>query len=716
MLIQHAISVHNQLVQATSNASKPQGHEKENRSGVPIGRPEHNETTTMKASSMFVKALPFLIILFAACFSVQSFDSASNVSNVTNDEIHKNRPPLASAALYPLPLTAIQPKGWLKRQLRIQADGLSGHLDEVWSDVGPNSAWLGGTGEAWERGPYFLDGLVPLAYLLDDPGLKAKAEKWVNWTLSHPGEDGSIGPLKNQDWWPRMILLKALTQYEEATHDSRVIPLMQRYFAFQARELPKRPLQDWSKYRWQDEVLSIIWLYNRSGDPALLRLAGLLHNQGYDWKHQFDHFQFTEKLNKEKLKEQAGSGQAEIGMQTHGVNNAMALKASPVWSLISDSPEDRQAIYQQIKLLDEYHGIPNGMFSADEHFAGKDPSQGIELCAVVEAMFSYEQIAAILGDSLFGDRLEKVAFNALPGTFSSDMWAHQYDQQPNQIMCTRQARCWSTNGPDSNLYGLEPNFGCCTANMHQGWPKLAASLWMATADDGLAAVAYGPNEVNTKAGGTNVHITEDTYYPFREEVRLTIDPARPVNFPLKLRIPAWAKDATISLNGKAMDNISSRTYYIVNRRWTSGDRLDIKFPMPPRVSRWYKDSVAIERGPLVFSLKIGENWSKLDNARAPDWEVRPTTPWNYGLVIDPRRPQAFIQVIEKPMSEYPFSSDKTPVELLMKARRVTEWKMVEGSAGPLPQSPVESHEPEEQVRMVPYGSAKLRITAFPQIR
>lgn len=662
---------------------------------------------------MIAKTLLFLILIVVACFSIQSIHSGTDE---TYREAPKNRPPLTPSALYPLPLTAIQPKGWLKRQLRIQADGLSGHLDEVWSDVGPNSAWLGGTGEAWERGPYFLDGLVPLAYLLDDPALKTKAQSWMNWTLSHQGEDGSFGPLRNQDWWPRMIMLKALTQYEEATHDPRVIPLMQRYFAFQARELSKRPLQDWGKYRWQDEALSIVWLYNRTGDAELLRLAGMLHDQGHDWKHQFDHFAFTEKLNNRKLKEQAGSGHPGIAMQAHGVNNAMALKTSPVWSLFSNSPEEKQVIYQQLRLLDQYHGIPNGLFSADEHFAGKDPSQGVELCAVVEAMFSYEQIAAIVGDPLFGDRLEKVAFNALPGTFTNDMWAHQYDQQPNQIMCTRRARGWSTNGPDSNLFGLEPNFGCCTANMHQGWPKLIASLWMATADGGVATVAYGPSEVNVKTGGTNVRIIEDTDYPFREGVQLTLNPESPVNFPLKLRIPAWATKSTISVNGKAMDNVKSGTYHILNRRWARGDRVNIKFPMPPRVSRWYNDSVSIERGPLVFSLKIGENWSKLVNARAPDWEVTPTTSWNYGLMVDPSRPEASIRVIEKPVSESPFSSDKAPVELSMTGRRVAEWKIVEGSAGPLPQSPVQSNERDEQVTLIPYGSAKLRITAFPQLR
>jgi len=627
----------------------------------------------------------------------------------------KRRAPLQPAPMYLLPLTSIRPKGWLQRQLRIQADGLSGHLDEIWSDVGPNSAWLGGTGEAWERGPYFLDGLVPLAYLLDDARLKTKVQKWMDWTLNHQRADGSIGPEVNDDWWPRMVMLKALTQYQEATGDPRVIPLLQKYFAFQARQLPGRPLRDWGRFRWPDEVVSVLWLYDRTGDPSLLSLARLLHDQGYNWKAQFDHFEFTKKIDRSIF--DGRDSLPDRAMQTHGVNNAMALKTSPVWFLVSGLEEDRKGIYQQIKMLDQYHGIPNGMFSADEHIAGTDPSQGIELCAVVEAMFSYEEIEATLGDPLFADRLEKVAFNALPGTFRDDMWSHQYDQQPNQIACTRRRRNWSTNGVDANLYGLTPEFGCCTANMHQGWPKLVSSLWMGTSDDGLAAVSYAPNEVEaTVHGGAKVQIIEETEYPFRGSVRLTVNPASPVSFPLKLRIPAWAKDATVAVNGKPESGVQSGTYFNLSREWKAGDHVEIDFPMQPRVSRWENNSVAIERGPLVFSLKIGENWSKLDNdATAPDWEVTATTPWNYGLEVDPSTPATSIKVVEAPIGEFPFSESGTPVELKVKARRVSEWQMVDGSAGPLPKSPVKSLAPEEQLTLVPYGAAKLRITAFPEI-
>lgn len=195
----------------------------------------------------------------------------------------KNLKPLTENAFYPLPLGTVRPKGWLQQQLQIQADGLSGHLDETWADVGPNSGWLGGTGESWERGPYFLDGLIPLAYLLNDTALKNKAQKYIDWTLGSQDASGMFGPRSNNDWWPRFVILKALAQYEEATGDPRIVPFMHRYFIYQLSELPLRPLKDWGKFRWQDQVLTVIWLYNRTADPKLLQLAALLHSQGYDW-------------------------------------------------------------------------------------------------------------------------------------------------------------------------------------------------------------------------------------------------------------------------------------------------------------------------------------------------------------------------------------------------------------------------------------------------
>jgi hypothetical protein len=627
-----------------------------------------------------------------------------------------NRAPLQPNTFNPLPLGAVRPLGWLKKQERIQADGLTGHLGEFWNDVGANSGWLGGTGESWERGPYYLDGLLPLAYQLNDAKLIAKAKQWVDWSLSSQQPDGQFGPQKNDDWWPRMVMLKVLTQYAEVTGDARVIPFMQKYFAFELRHLPGRPLRDWGKYRWQDNVYTVLWLYNRTGDKELLRLARLLHDQGYDWRAQFANFRYTGKQTNEGLGLKGGQPIPDIAMQTHGVNNAMALKVSPIWWLVTGEKQDRSGLAQQLAALYKYHGLPNGMFSGDEHFAGPDPSQGIELCAVVESMFSLEQDFAILGDPALADQLERITYNALPATLSDDMWSHQYDQQPNQIACTRAHRQWSTNGPDSNLFGLEPNFGCCTANLHQGWPKFVSSLWMSTASGGLITTAYAPSQIDITQNGRQIHITEETEYPFRGDVRFAVHSN--AAFPLTLRIPTWSTLTTVELNGQAARQIrrsdAQSGFYTLRRTWKEGDTVRVRFNMDPRVLPGYRDSAVFERGPLVFSLPLDGQWTELKKyaQKSADWQITTDKNWNYAVETG----ECAAKASEHTLGELPFDAAHPSVSLDVKGKLLPQWTTGENSAGPLPQSPATSEQSLQKLTLIPYGSAKLRITAFPRLR
>ena len=513
-----------------------------------------------------------------------------------------------------------------------------------------------------------------------------------------------------------MVMVKALAQYYEVSHDERVVNVLTRYFHYQLAELPSRPLVSWGKFRWQDEVMVVQWLHERTHDPKLLHLCDLLQKQGFDWTGSFNPFTLTEPVTRTVLGDSGhGFALGTLAMQAHGVNNGQAIKTAAVQFRLTGNHAEKANYDRQIEALDTYHGMPNGMFSCDEHLGGLNPSHGTELCTVVETMFSMEVALATFGDPHIADRIEKIAFNALPGTFTDDMWAHQYDQQPNQVQSSLNSKPWTTNGPESNLYGLEPHFGCCTANFHQGWPKFTASLWMRSPDGGLAKALYSPCEVKTTIHGTAVQVSEQTDYPFRNAVRITVTPEKAIRFPLSLRIPAWATDASIHINGAAVDGPTAPgTFVRVDRMWSPGDVVDILLPMQPQVVRGWHHSVALGRGPLVFSLSPGESWVKLrDRGLTADWQVYPTRPWNYALDID-ESGASRLPVKERPVPAQPFSQEAAAVEIQVRGRRLLSWRSEDGVANPLPVSPVPSAEEPVELTLIPYAAAKLRITAFPK--
>ena len=334
-------------------------------------------------------------------------------------------------------------------------------------------AWLGGPGDPWERAPYYLDGLVPLAYLTGDEKLIAQAGRYIEWMLASQREDGFFGPERNPDWWPRMVALKALIQYYTATTDERVPKFMLKYFAYQYKNLDAQPMVEWAVARGAENILCVMWLYNLTGAPFLVNLMRKLDAQTLNWSQFFTTFPFTRSMARHiPWSEMQAARDAESQLTgadrpymrtqyhfSHVVNVAMGLKTPALEFLLHGGEKDREAFYEGWQKLMKYHGVAMGMFTGDEHLSGNRPTQGTELCAVVETMFSLETLIWALGDITLGDRLEKLAFNALPVTISPDMKTHQYLQQVNQVRATNEPRPWFNNEPDSNTFGLEPNFG-----------------------------------------------------------------------------------------------------------------------------------------------------------------------------------------------------------------------------------------------------------------
>lgn len=626
---------------------------------------------------------------------------AQNNSAMPN-AIVKNRAPLKEVPFYALPLGSVKTRGWLLHQLELQRDGLTGHADEVLPAAKDDSAWLGGKGEDWEKGPYYVKGLIPLAYTLDDPKLKAKAQKWVDSILNSQREDGFFGPKSNDDWWPRMVATYLLRDYAEATNDARVVPFLTKYYRHMLTHLPGRPLRDWGRARAGDEMDTVFWLYNRSGDDFLLELSDLLYQQAYPWRDIFTNNRFMEWGRDFQPK--------------HNVNVPQAMKLPPVYWQRSANYEDRDAWHLGDAHLMTNHGSAIGMNNGTEFLSGRSSTQGIETCSFVERMLSDETALRILGDPNIGDNLEAIAFNGLPAAVSKTFRQHVYYTLTNNVSGQRGATRFNQEYTDGRSPAPRSGYPCCCYNLHMGWPKLAQNAWAFTKEGGLATLAYVPSQVSAPLGdGTRVSILCDTNYPFEEEIRLTINTPRAVQFPLKLRIPGWCAKPVVVVNGKEQPAAPGQ-FATVEKSWQNGDQVVLRFPMSVRTPESVNNSRNVWHGPLLYSLKIEEKWQPFreeNRETAPGFEafdVLPQSPWNYALAD-----LNDIKVQRRAMPQNPFEPDAAPVTLQTPARKVAGWTMAydQQRALEVPPSPVASEAPLETITLVPFGAQMLRVTDFP---
>ncbi|MES2455184.1 MAG: beta-L-arabinofuranosidase domain-containing protein [Bacteroidota bacterium] len=646
-------------------------------------------------------------LLIAAC--LVQFLLPAHAQNSKTEPYSFNRTPLQKNVYVQLPLGSIKARGWLLRQLELQKDGFTGHAEELYpgkNDLGKDADWLGGTGNSWEKAPYYLKGLVALAYTLDDPELKLKAKKWIEYTLQNQQENGLFGPQKMKDWWPRMPFMYALQSYYEATNDQRVIPFLSKYFKYQLANLDADPLKEWGKSRAGDNIEIALWVYNKTGEQFLLDLANKLKQQTYPWADIFNKNQFDDFGNDYQPK--------------HMVNVAQALKFPPIYAQIDPSAQYTNAMHNGINHLLHDHGQPHGIAAGTERLSGKSSVQGVETCTVVEWMQSLETAARIIHDAEIGDRIEMAAFNALPAQFSKDLKNHTYYTLPNQVQSVPGPHGFNQDYHNGIVPSPYSGFPCCRYNMHMGWPYFVKNSWSATPEGGLAVMAYGPMEVNALvAGNTRIKIEEETNYPFEEQIRLHISLEKPISFPMVLRIPSWCLKPEVKVNGKLITGVAAGKLFTLNRRWSDGDKIVLDFPMHLATKKQVNNAVSIERGPLLYALKIEQlekNVKEFDVKGFVETEITPASAWNYALLLD-NAPEKAISVLKRAMPANPFIQETTPIQLKVKAKKIPSWTLDynKTAAMDVPLSPVASREVTEEITLIPFGSGSLRVSIFPTL-
>ena len=637
------------------------------------------------------------------------------------------RAPLQQAPLLKLPVGKVQPKGWLRKYLELQRDGLNGQLGSVsaWLDKN-NNQWLSNPGDhGWEEVPYWIRGYSSLAYILDDEAMKQEVKTWIQAVLNNQTSNGRLGPDgydgDSPDIWAKMPMLWALQTYYEATGSQRVLTAMNRYFKWEMSIPDNKFLKGlWQEKRGGDNLWSVLWLYNRNGDKTILPLIDKLHNATSDWTMKGDLPNY------------------------HGVNVAQGFREPATYYIYTGDTEMLQATYNAHNEMRRRYGqMPGGMYAADENArAGYyDPRNGAETCALVEQMASDEILMGITGDVFWADHCENVAFNSFPAALTPDMRALRYITSANMAISDEKNHAPSIDNSLRGMLSMSPfSSRCCQHNHGMGWPYFTEHLVMATADNGLATMLYAANETTAMvADGVSLRMEEVTHYPFDETITLILHPERDVEFPLYLRIPAWAKGSEVSINNEMqqVEGDAAGRYVRISRQWKEGDTVSLRLPMTLRSTVWQqnKSSVSVDYGPLTLSLKIDEefeahdsrdpefvqddsHWQEgVDASLWPCYVLRAKSDWNFGLVVDEQNLPVNFKVIRKayPENDQPFTLDNVPLEFTAVGRQIPSWGFdATGMTDLLPTKFAPRAAETTPITLVPMGAARLRISAFPR--
>lgn len=613
------------------------------------------------------------------------------------------------AAMEKLPLGSVRAEGWLLKQLELQRDGLTGHAEELYDDIG-KSDWLTGKhvgrDYAWERGPYYAKGLVTLALTLDDPSLKLKAKRWVDALIASQRENGDFGP-KNDNWWANMIALHLMRDWCAATGDARVIPFLGRYFAYQLKRLKEHPLSAdsyWAVARGGDNLEVVLWLYDRTGNEDLLGLAELIAKQSADWTDYYF---------------RGGDSDFPYGFRSHIVNFMQGLKLPALKWRLGGDVRDRGA-YAAAFAADGWamraYGRVDRMLNGTEPLSSRSAGEGTELCAVAERILSCQEVIAAVGELRAADDLESVAYNTLPGELGDDGKGMRYYTLLNQPVCAvKSCMGYANNGEGGSIVpGPDAGYGCCRSNFHFAWPKFVQSMWMKK-DGGLAAVAYGPCRVETELGGKRIVIRMVTDYPFADKVTIRVEEGGG-RFPVFARIPGWAKCADAGRFRK------------FEREWKEGDEITLEFPCDIAMEKGINGSVALKRGALVYSLGLDAEVKELavatNRIAFPTREYHPKSRWNYAIVVrDYGAPEAKYRP-SGALDGNVFRHGNSPCSLTVKAVTTDYggWgtRRAEGHFDALaiepPPSPVRRSDcggEVKELKFVPTGTTQIRITLFP---
>ncbi|THH00625.1 hypothetical protein EW026_g1931 [Hermanssonia centrifuga] len=622
---------------------------------------------------------------------------------------------LAPKKFLSLPLGAVKPAGWLHDQLAVQTNGLAGHEHDFYDYVAQTD-WTG-------AGSYWFNGMVPNGVLMGDAKIQAQTQAFLDYVLDHQDATGWLGPevntTKPRYLWGRYPFFFGAIQMVEANPSiaGRVVPALHKFVSLANTMLHNgEGLEDWTNTRWEDFVITLQWLYDFHPDgqeDLLIDTMKMLKYTGDPWEDVFspEYFPHTAVENL----------QNPFNVLTwHGVNMAEGLKALPSTYRFTHNQSGKPFVLgccqHRMGFTLPVPWAPSGIYAADEYLAGLEAARGTELCLVVETMFSGSYLYQVIGDPKFADRVERITYNALPATLTGDMWSRQYLQQQNQIAAKNMTpNPFPTDGPYSNVFGLEPNYPCCTVNHPQGWPKFISNSFVTTPDQkSLVQVYLGPFSASTTlANGNKVTASVDTLYPFSDTLSTTIKADKA--FTYYVRIPSWVSAGTISVNGARAKSVAPSNGLHAVSIPAGTSTFVLSLPADITLESRPHGSVAVHRGPLHYAFDIQRTQKVLaQNSQQPmavDLEFDSATAWQYAIDSSTLRFNG-----ESPASgQLPspiFDSGLPPFTITATACPIN-WTVAGDTFAASPPTNPACTGAATNITLWPFGATKLRIGEFP---
>jgi hypothetical protein len=626
-----------------------------------------------------------------------------------------------------LPVGAVQPRGWIQGWLQRQADGLTGHPENLAypydtcmfaGKIPPPPVKHGETWWPYEQSGYLVDGVVRLNHLIESPDVRRLAEANLQYILENSGPT----KLGESTWgWPNAVVGRALMAEHSATGEARTTQVLTEYLTGPGRRFSR------DGFGFEEAL----YVYRQTGDERLLEVV----RQAYDRYFFSDPRSFS----------QVDKIRGDQPLREHGVTAAEQLKLLPLMYCYTGDPQALELANLAYRKVEADSLMPDGGMVSSENLGTTAFNSLHESCDLTDWSWSIGYLLMAGGEAHWADLIERTTFNALPGAVTKDFKQLQYFSGANQILASNTA-C-PRIAPTRMSYRAAHETECCSGNINRAMPNYVTRMWMRM-EAGVAAALYGPSEVSTVVGGERVVIAEETDYPFRETITFKIKIAQPATFVLGLRIPEWCAAASISVNGKpAGTECQPGAFALLQREYHDGDTVVLRLPMRVQLQDWFGGrGVSVQRGPLVYSLKIDEKRveSRQDSDAIrkvlkgndiqgfPAVEFFPTGEWRFGLDAAQMSALGDFKVIESPMPENPFLAATVPVRIEVPLRTLPQWQAAwQPTVEPLPadlklapKNPValpddaelQDPGPARTMTLVPYGSTYLRLTTLPVIK